>query len=137
MFSTDDAFMDMTHCHTINIARDGELLADTTLQNDDALPARGEKTVMFSVDDGSMDMTQSHTVSITGGSLPTSRNDPGFQSFLAGLSKPGGPSSAETSCSLVQSKTQWADDVDKENQAPAHQRRKVSFIINLLAARIN
>lgn len=140
MFSTDDAFMDMTHCHTINIASDGELLADASLQDHDALPTRGEKTVMFTADDGSMDMTQSHTVNITRGSLPSSRNisssvpsfDPGFQSLLAGLSKPGGPCSAETNCSLVQGKTQRAD-VDKENQAPTHQRHKVSFIINFVS----
>ncbi|XP_033504979.2 uncharacterized protein knl1 [Epinephelus lanceolatus] len=145
MFSTDDAFMDMTHSHTINIANDAELLADISLHNYDALPTRGEKTVMFTANDGCIDKIPS------GGSvsLPTSRNmdlsvekinisssvpsfDPGFENFLASLSKPSGPSvnpvitrmtppaglsSEETSCSLAQNKTQRAV-VDKENQAP-------------------
>ncbi|XP_044025456.1 kinetochore scaffold 1 isoform X2 [Siniperca chuatsi] len=151
MFSTDDAFMDMTHSHTINIAGDADLLADISLQNYNILPSSGEKTVMFTADDGSMDMTLSHTLNMLSGStsLPTSRNmdlsvekgnisssvpclDPGFENFLASLSKPGGPSvnpvitrmtpptggsSEETNGSLAQIKTQRAD-VDKENQAP-------------------
>ncbi|CAJ1078348.1 kinetochore scaffold 1 isoform X1 [Xyrichtys novacula] len=106
MFSTDDAFMDMTHCHTINIASDADLVADISLQNSQILPTRGEKTVMATGDDGSMDKavnTQSWSAS-----LPTSRGqhvreekkiiasvpslDPGFESFLASLSKPSRPS---------------------------------------------
>ncbi|XP_039981472.1 uncharacterized protein knl1 isoform X2 [Xiphias gladius] len=139
MFSTDHAFMDMTHSHTINIASDAELLADISLQNYDILPTGGEKTVMFNADDPSMDMTLSHTVNVTNGSvsLPTGRNmdlsverrnmsssvpslDPGFENFLASLSKPSGPSSlatVETNSSLDRIKTQKAD-VDKENQVP-------------------
>ncbi|XP_041660406.1 kinetochore scaffold 1 isoform X3 [Cheilinus undulatus] len=110
MFSTEDAFMDMTHCHTINIARDEEL-ADISLQNYHILPTGGEKTVIFSADDGSMDMTMNQSVNMPSGtaSLPTSRSmdsraekenksssvsplDADFGNFLASLSKPGRPS---------------------------------------------
>lgn len=111
MFSTDDAFMDMTHSQTINIANDAELLADISLQNYEVLPTSREKTVMFTADDGSMDMTLNHTVNVTSGSgsLPTSRStdlnaekrnivssvpclDPEFENFLASIFKPSGPS---------------------------------------------
>lgn len=110
MFSTDDAFMDMTQSQTINIANGAELLADISLQNYDILPTSRERTVMFTADDGSMDVTLNHTVNITSGpvSLPTSRSmdlnvekknisspvpclDPGFENFLASLFKPSGP----------------------------------------------
>lgn len=143
MFSTDDAFMDMTQSHTINIANDADILADISLQNFDILPTSRDKTVMFSADEGSMDMTLSHTMNMTSGlvSLPTSRNmdlstenrnisssvpclDAGFENFLASLFKPNGTSinpagttTKETNSSLAQIKTQQSD-VDKENQAP-------------------
>ncbi|XP_044232912.1 uncharacterized protein knl1 isoform X6 [Thunnus albacares] len=104
MFSTDDAFMDTTHSHTINIANDAELLADFPHQNRTVFSSSGEKTMMFTADDASMDMTQSHTVNMISGpeSLSTGRNvdislsssvpglDPGFKNFLANLSKPSG-----------------------------------------------
>ncbi|XP_029134298.2 kinetochore scaffold 1 isoform X2 [Labrus bergylta] len=109
LFSTDDALMDMTHSHTINIARDEDLLADISLQNYHILPTGGEKTVI-SVNGGSMDMTVNHPVNMPSGSatLPTSRNvdtraekkntssavpsvDPEFENFLANLSKPSRP----------------------------------------------
>ncbi|XP_035799526.2 kinetochore scaffold 1 isoform X2 [Amphiprion ocellaris] len=150
MFSTDDAFMDMTHSHTINIANDAEILGDISLQNYDIVPTVKEKDRMFTVGDGLTDMTLSQTVNMTSGLLSTHRNmdvsgekrnslasmpclDPGFENFLASLSKPSGPStnamitrmapsvgtsSEETSGSLAQIKTKRAD-VDKENQAPA------------------
>ncbi|XP_067427794.1 kinetochore scaffold 1 isoform X3 [Thunnus thynnus] len=106
MFSTDDAFMDTTHSHTINIANDAELLADFPHQNRTVFSSSGEKTMMFTADDASMDMTQSHTVNMISGpeSLSTGRNadislsssvpglDPGFKNFLANLSKPSGSS---------------------------------------------
>lgn len=111
MFSTEDAFMDMTHSQTINIANGTEVLADISLQNYEILPTSRDKTVMFTADDGSMDMTQSHTVSIASGpeSLPTSKSmdlntekinmpssvsslDPGFENFLSSLFKTSGPS---------------------------------------------
>lgn len=148
MFSTDDAFMDMTHCHTINIANDAELLTDISLQNG-VLPTCGEKTVMFTADDGSMDMTLSRTLNMTSGSvsLPAGRNmdlsiekisstvpclDPEFENFLASLSKPSGPSinpvitrmappaghSFEATNGSLAQVKTQRADVDKENQAP-------------------
>ncbi|XP_051816853.1 kinetochore scaffold 1 isoform X2 [Acanthochromis polyacanthus] len=109
MFSTDDAFMDMTHSHTINIANDAEILGDISLQNYDILPTVKEKDGMFIVGDGLTDMTLSHTVNMTDGFLSTRRNmdvsgekrnslasmpclDPRFENFLSSLSKPSGPS---------------------------------------------
>lgn len=110
MFSTDDAFMDMTHSHTINIANDAELAADISLQDFDALTSSRESTVMSAADNGSMDMTLCHMVSMTSGSesLPSGRNmdlsvekktlsssvpclDLEFENFLASLSKSSGP----------------------------------------------
>ncbi|XP_054474626.1 uncharacterized protein knl1 [Anoplopoma fimbria] len=147
MFSTDDAFMDMTHCHTINIANDADLVADISLQNYDSLPTRGKKTVKLTANDGAKGMTLSHNVNIGSVSVPTSRNidlgvekknvsssaatlDPGFENFLASLSKPSdasanpvitrmtpAASSERSNCSMAQIKPQRAD-VDKENQAP-------------------
>lgn len=111
MFCTEDAFMDMTHSQTINIANGSEALADISLQNYEIIPTSREKTVMFTADDGCMDMTQSHTVNIASGqgSLPTSRSidlntemrnvpssvsslDPGFENFLSSLFKTSGAS---------------------------------------------
>ncbi|XP_035535175.1 kinetochore scaffold 1 [Morone saxatilis] len=121
MFSTDDAFMDMTHCHTININNDADLLADISLQNHDVLPTSREKTVMFTADDGSMDMTLSHTVNMPNMSvlLTTSRNMDlcAEKRNTPSMRLPAGASSEETSGSLAQIKTLRAD-VDKENQAP-------------------
>ncbi|KAK5852706.1 hypothetical protein PBY51_006554 [Eleginops maclovinus] len=110
MFS-NDAYMDMTRCHTINIASDADLLEDIPLQSYDVLPSRGDKTVMFSAHDASMDLTSSQTVKIASVpvSLPTStslnsrvekRNtssampllDSGLENFMACLSKTSGPS---------------------------------------------
>ncbi|XP_042359880.1 uncharacterized protein LOC121955861 [Plectropomus leopardus] len=113
MFSTDDAFMDMTHCHTINIASDADLLADMSV----SLPTSRN-----------MDLSaEKRNISSCVPSL-----DPGFENFLASLSKPSGASvnpvitkmtppagesSEETNGTLAQIKTQRTD-VDKENQAP-------------------
>nr|XP_046228296.1 kinetochore scaffold 1 isoform X2 [Scatophagus argus] len=110
MFSTDDAFMDMTHCQTINIANDAQLLPDISHQNYAVFPSSRDKTVMFTADEGSMDMTLSHTVNLTSGSvsLPTCRStglnaetrnisssvpclDPEFENFLASIFKPSHP----------------------------------------------
>ncbi|KAM6906808.1 uncharacterized protein PEZ65_017961 [Lycodopsis pacificus] len=144
MFSTDDAFMNMTHSHTINIAG---LVADISLQNYDSLPVRGENRVKITASDGAMDMSLSHNLSTGSVSVPTSRNmdlrvdkrnklspaptlDAGFENFLASLSKPSdsgvnpvittlapAASSERANCSTAQIQTQRAD-VDKENQAP-------------------
>ncbi|CAN9507954.1 unnamed protein product [Ophioblennius macclurei] len=87
-FSADDAAMDVTKSHTVNIATvidsesvrfaheradmDGDTVSNVTSclklqgksQNPDHLQNAGEKTVRFSVDDAAMDMTKSHTVNI-------------------------------------------------------------------------
>ncbi|KAM7367656.1 hypothetical protein PAMP_013941 [Pampus punctatissimus] len=139
LMTTNDAVMDMTHSHTINIANDEE---------GTIFSSSGGKIMMFSADDASMDMTASHAVNMTTGSelLSTGRNmdislsssvpglDPGFKNFLASLSKPSGSSvnpvitrmtptagassdaTVDTNISLAKMKTQWAE-VDKENQA--------------------
>ncbi|XP_034018706.1 uncharacterized protein LOC117503556 [Thalassophryne amazonica] len=113
MFAADDAFMDMTHSHTINLASDPELRAE----NLGILPTRREK-MMPTGDDGSLGMTKtlnepvSHSViphqkfnllptgksvdySIATGNKNTSSLrpdlDPGFKNFLASLCKPSGP----------------------------------------------
>ncbi|XP_072219003.1 uncharacterized protein [Leuresthes tenuis] len=149
MFSSEDALMDMTHSHTINIGSDAELLGDTS-QNCDFLLAGRERRV--AVDDGSTDMSLSHIGNMTSGSvsLSTGRNadlsrvekknvsakvpclDPGFENFLASISKPSSSSSnavitkmtpfagtwsEDTNVSLGLNKTH-KDDVDKENQVP-------------------
>nr|XP_019953020.1 PREDICTED: protein CASC5 [Paralichthys olivaceus] len=129
VFSTDDAFMDMTHSQTMILAS----YADTSLQIGDAFPT-GEKKVMFPADDASMDTALNHTVNMTNASLLPGRKkdlsvkrnisssslDQGFENFLASLSKPGGPSSlatVETNNSVAHIKTQKAN-VDKENLLP-------------------
>ncbi|KAF7666668.1 hypothetical protein LDENG_00098430 [Lucifuga dentata] len=128
MFTTDDAFMDLTRNHMINTASDLDSCSYFPRQNTDTLPACGENTMVFTAGDASMDVTQCHTVNITGYDL-----DLGFTSFLASLSKPSvsginpaisrmAPTAApskETSdpnAVLAQIKTQ-RNDVDKENQA--------------------
>ncbi|KAL6095716.1 knl1 [Pungitius sinensis] len=140
VFSTDDAFLDMTQSHTINI--DAGLVADISFQHSDSLPARGQKRVMLTAGDGTMNLTPRHNVNIGFVSNidagAQKRNissapilDPGFENFLASFSKPSAPSlnpviapttpaasSDRASCSMAQVKTHKAD-VDKENQAPS------------------
>ncbi|XP_034756666.1 kinetochore scaffold 1 [Etheostoma cragini] len=60
-FTADDASMDVTRSHTVNIATDLKLLSQ---QNSDSLPACGEKTMRFNTTDAAMDVTRSHTVNI-------------------------------------------------------------------------
>ncbi|XP_074472663.1 uncharacterized protein knl1 isoform X2 [Sebastes fasciatus] len=60
-FTADDAGMDVTRSHTVNIATDFE---PQLRQSVDILPACGEKTVRFTADDAGMDVTRSHTVNI-------------------------------------------------------------------------
>ncbi|XP_074541813.1 uncharacterized protein knl1 isoform X2 [Halichoeres trimaculatus] len=148
LFSTEDASMDMTHCQTINIASEADVLEDIPLHNYHILPTGGEKMVMFTADGGSMDKT----INTPSGSaaLPGSRNmdlraekkntaslglplDPEFESFFASLSQPSrssvnpvvprtslppGASSRVTNNSFSQLQTQQAG-LDKENQAPS------------------
>ncbi|XP_028253813.1 uncharacterized protein knl1 isoform X2 [Parambassis ranga] len=138
MFSTDDAFMDMTHSHTINIAKDAKLLEDIPLHNYDIVPTPGEKKAMFTMEDVSKDLTLSHRV--TSGSVSTGRNmdvcvekrnlsrsSLGFDDFLATLFNTSGPSTntavtrTTPPAGPAQINAQNAD-VDKENQAPPSAR---------------
>ncbi|XP_053301738.1 uncharacterized protein knl1 [Pleuronectes platessa] len=123
MFSTDDAFMDMTHSQTMNVSS----YADTSLAVCDALPAGEEKKWMFTADDASMDVSllpaRKKDLSVEKRDIPSSVSslDHGFENFLASLSKPGGPSSlatVDTNISVAQVKTRKAN-VDKENLLPA------------------
>lgn len=148
MFSAEDASIDMTQCHTINISRDGDLIENISFQNYHILPSGGEKMVMLTADGESMNKS----INTPGGSasLHSSRNldlrtekkntassvlplDPGFESFLESLSQPSrssvnpavprtslpaGASLGVTDNSLSQFQTQHADG-DKENQAPS------------------
>ncbi|XP_005475132.1 uncharacterized protein knl1 [Oreochromis niloticus] len=126
MFSTEDAAMDMTQSHTINIAAD--IPEDIPLDNYDIFPVLGENRL---IDDKATVLPLS-TGRIVDVSTSLSCLDPGFENFLASLSKPGGqstnavnitmtlpaePSSEETKGSLVQIKTQ-RPNLDKENQVP-------------------
>ncbi|XP_028296040.1 uncharacterized protein knl1 isoform X2 [Gouania willdenowi] len=140
MFSTDEAFMDMTHSHTFNIANVPDLPGDVFLHCD-AVPS--SKGVLF-VDAHSTEKTPSHNVNTLDSSLFMGRDidlnvkrkttsapmpcvDPVFENFLASLSKPtstcGNPADTKVTrltsegatSSLAPFKTQ---SLDKENQAP-------------------
>ncbi|KAK5615568.1 hypothetical protein CRENBAI_025513 [Crenichthys baileyi] len=146
VFSTDDAVMDITHSHTININMDAEQLEDSSHQIYDLLPSGGDGNVT----DVFTDVPPSHSIQATNpSSLLTDKKvdsslerrtisttlpllDPGFKNFLSSLSTPSapstntvltgtkpltGPSSDETKSPLGQSETQ-SSDVDKENQVP-------------------
>lgn len=150
VFSSDDALMDMTQCHSVHLATDAELLADISVHSK-------EKTHIFTADDGSMDMTLSHTSRMasvpeflpsleshvdnknTSSSLPSL--DPDFENFLSSLfttnTSSANPEAAratisagttpeETNAFLLQTKAPTCH-VDKENQPPARLMEK-SFI---------
>ncbi|XP_033991548.1 kinetochore scaffold 1 isoform X2 [Trematomus bernacchii] len=148
---SDNAFMDMTRSHTINIACDAELLENIPHQNYDVLPARGEKTFMFGARGASRDMTPSVPAL-----LPTSINfnssveksnissampllHPGYENFHANLSKISGPSvnplttrttpaagtsSEKGNISMAQMKTVC---VEEENRVPTSAVKKKSL----------
>lgn len=61
MVTAEEAFMDVTQSHTVNIISD---LGSHSQQNTDFLPGFGEKTIRFNVNEAAMDVTQSHTVNI-------------------------------------------------------------------------
>lgn len=61
MVTAEEAFMDVSQSHTVNIISD---LGSNSRQIMDFLPAFGEKTIRFSVNEAAMDVTQSHTVNI-------------------------------------------------------------------------
>ncbi len=142
MFSTDDAFMDMTHSHTINIADGAELLADIPLQNYEVLPTSREKTVLFTADDASMDMTLIHSLNMTNRSvsLPASRSmdlsldkreisssapcvDPGFKNFLSNLIKPSGPSVSPVDAKMAPAAVKSSEETGSWPLAPVKRHR--------------
>lgn len=61
LVTAEEALMDVTQSHTVNIISD---LESYSHQNMDFLPGFGEKTIRFSVNEAAMDVTQSHSVSI-------------------------------------------------------------------------
>uniref|UniRef100_A0A8C6SYN5 Knl1 C-terminal RWD domain-containing protein n=1 Tax=Neogobius melanostomus TaxID=47308 RepID=A0A8C6SYN5_9GOBI len=94
-FSTNDACMDVTSCHTVKISADLPLQPDLDSLN-------GEKTVRFTTNDAGMDITQCVTVNIardlvpdspvlqnqesSGGPQPATNVDLDFENFFASLS---------------------------------------------------
>lgn len=75
MVPAEEAFMDVTQSHTVNIISD---LGSHSQQNIDFLPAFGEKTLRFSANEAAMEVTQSHTVNILTGfeTRPLENADP-------------------------------------------------------------
>lgn len=149
MFSTEDAFMDMTHSQTVNISRNAEYLTDTSLQSCDMFPTKEMK--VFDSDIGAVGLTPKTTESMLFGStpLPASRSsdpnpairsicstvpslDPGFENFLAGLFKSNGPPSknAEFTIAGTSSEETQETEVDKENQAPQSVRAVMEGSLN-------
>lgn len=140
MFSTEDAIMDMTRSHTININSDPELLGDLSLHNYDLLLSEGDVPVVFTdvtpglslqaANPSSSLLVDKKADSTLSTSVPLL--DPDFKNFLSSLSKPtpsgtnavltgmtliAGPSSDETQSSFGHSETQ-IKHADKENQVP-------------------
>ncbi|XP_011490330.2 kinetochore scaffold 1 isoform X2 [Oryzias latipes] len=130
VFSADDATMDMTHSHTINIGGDADLLGETYMS---------EKSVEAGLPDLSVNMT-SRSTDLSGqkGSFSAIVNslDPGFEDFLASLSHPtsssggtafAGPLRKSSGSVAGLSKTQRVEAV-KENQQPALEKatKKIS-----------
>ncbi|KAM8832619.1 uncharacterized protein knl1 isoform 3-T3 [Spinachia spinachia] len=137
VFSTDDAFLDMTQSHTINI--DAGLVADISFPNYDSLPARGRRRGTLTASDGTTDFpARNMDAGAQKGNISSAPIlDPEFQKFLASFSKPSeasvypvippmtpAASSGRTKRSMAQGNTQTAD-VDKENQALT----SVSFVM--------
>lgn len=145
MFSSDDAFMDITQSHTIGISKDVEVPADISLGDYDVLVDSTERAMTFAADKRSVDMPLSVMKDMADGSAaqPAGINmekktssvpcfDLVFEDLIASLSKsngprgnvvnttitPGGASSEVAKSSLVQNTTQLAG-VDKENQVSA------------------
>lgn len=143
MFSVDDAFMDMTHSQTINIANNAKALTDTCLWTNDVFPAK-EINMSFDADNGAMGVTSKNTAP-----LPTSRStgpnsditsmsstvpslETGFENFLAGLFKSNGPHRKSTEVTVAgraSADTQKAK-VDEENQPPQSIRAVMEGSLN-------
>ncbi|KAM6992569.1 uncharacterized protein knl1 isoform 2-T2 [Tautogolabrus adspersus] len=71
-FTADDAAMDVTRSHTVNIATD---VIQQPRQHVDYLPACGEKTVRFTANEAAMDETRSYTVNIAASLEPHKKVD--------------------------------------------------------------
>ncbi|XP_018538037.1 kinetochore scaffold 1 [Lates calcarifer] len=71
-FSADDAAMDVTRSHTVNIATH---FKPQFHLNSDFVPTCGEKTVRFTANDAAMDVTRSHTVNIATHFKPQSHSN--------------------------------------------------------------
>uniref|UniRef100_A0A3B5Q1J2 Kinetochore scaffold 1 n=2 Tax=Xiphophorus maculatus TaxID=8083 RepID=A0A3B5Q1J2_XIPMA len=132
VFSTEDADMDMTRSHTININSDADLLGDPDHQNYDLLLSGGGN-----VADVFTEVPPNHFVQATNqasallldkqtdSSLETRAVssaapilDPGFKDFLSSLSKVSPSSTGMTPLTSDDIKSSLAADVDKENQMP-------------------
>ncbi|XP_027895588.1 kinetochore scaffold 1 isoform X2 [Xiphophorus couchianus] len=132
VFSTEDADMDMTRSHTININSDADLLGDPDHQNYDLLLSGGG-----SVADVFTEVPPNHFVQATNqasallldkqtdSSVETRAVstaapilDPGFKDFLSSLSKLTPSSTGMTPLTSDHIKSALAADVDKENRMP-------------------
>ncbi|XP_036003483.1 uncharacterized protein LOC105935411 [Fundulus heteroclitus] len=130
LFSAEDAVMDLTHSHSINLNSGALLLGDLSHENFDLIHSgrEGNDIEVF------RDVASSHSVQATNPSTEKrppahtrSHLDPDFKSFLLSLSQPSavltgmtalaGPSSDEAKSSSGKSETRTSD-VDKENQVP-------------------
>lgn len=131
MFSTDDAFMDMTQSQTINIANNAELLTDMSLLSNDVFPDK-EINMCFDDDNGTMGLTPKNTAPLptSGSTGPESYMttisstapglDLGFENFLAGLFKSNDPHSKTTKVTVAgrpSEETPKAEG-DVENKVP-------------------
>ncbi|KAM8846120.1 uncharacterized protein knl1 [Synchiropus picturatus] len=113
IYSSDDALMDMTHSHTINIAH----VEDTFLD-----PPHGSKpTFRATSSDFTLAQTPNSRASVgvnmdfcASPSLPEFDSD--FRDFLSSLSKPSGPNVVPHMTPAAA--TSQVKDVSKENQAP-------------------
>lgn len=149
MFSTDDAFMDMTQSHSVHLAAGADLFSDMSLHNSETTSR--EKTQIFAADDGSMDMTLSHTskMATVPGFLPSLEStvenkstsssvaslDADFEDFLASLFKQSSSSANPEDIRAASSSGTSSEEAnssrssiqikapkchgDKENQPPA------------------
>ncbi|XP_017267221.1 uncharacterized protein knl1 [Kryptolebias marmoratus] len=114
MFDTEDAVMDLTQSHTINITGDADLLGDPSQQN--VLITRG----------GAPEDELSHSANASQSASDTNRDseprlDLDFENFLASLSKPsstGGDRMAALTRTTSEDTKRKTQAVDKENLVP-------------------
>ncbi|XP_056284455.1 uncharacterized protein LOC130202747 [Pseudoliparis swirei] len=111
-FSADDACIEVTRSHTVNIDTD---LPPQSPQNVDFLPACGEKTVRFSADDACIEMTRSHTVNIDTDLPPQS---PQNVDFLSAYGERTVRFSADDACIEMTRSHTVNIDIDLQPQSP-------------------